>query len=143
MADSGADQLLADALMAAVLPMAFAAADMIPAGGSLAGGAMWWAAGQKRAALSVIITFWVPPQSVVVRAFNMSLGARVTLASSAASFSVLLWDGVGSYATVATGTATEVTARALRCFVAPGTAKALWYLPTADAKEILGKYGHG
>jgi cytochrome c-type biogenesis protein CcmH/NrfF len=142
MSDPTVDQHIADELMAAMLLMAFAMADMVPAGGLLTGGGMWWAAGRKRAASSAVITLWVPQDSGVVGTFNESLGVRVTLAPSATSMSVLLWDGVGSYVTVATGTPTEVTAKKFRIFAAPGTAKALWYLSTADAAVSLEKHGY-
>ena len=142
MSDPTVDQHVADELMAAMLPMAFAMADMVPAGGSLTSGVMWWAAGRKQAASAAVISLWVPPENEVVVAFNVSLRVRVTLAQSATAMSILLWDGVGSYVTVASGTPTEVTAKTIRIFAPPGTAKALWYLPTADAADILDKYGY-
>lgn len=135
------DQPTADRMFGAALPLAFRLAEMMPAGGSLADG-LWWAAGPRRAATSAAVTLLAPAESTTVRSFSFSLAPHVALRDGSSPLSLLLWDGVGAWVQLKTGTAVELTATKVRVLLGPGTTKALLYLPTSEAVPILHDYGY-
>jgi len=136
-----ADQPVTDDMVGAALPLAFRLAEMDPAGGSFADG-LWWADGHRDVATAAAITLRVADSSQVVKAFNVSLTPRVTLADSSTPMSILLWDGVAAYFQLATGSAAELTTKAIRLHLGPGMNKALLYVPATEAASIVTDYGY-
>mmetsp|Transcript_19276 Transcript_19276/g.50088 ORF Transcript_19276/g.50088 Transcript_19276/m.50088 type:complete len:991 (-) Transcript_19276:743-3715(-) len=135
------DQETAVRMLASSVPLSLRVAAMMPAGGSFDKG-LWWVAGHRGNASAAAITLRYGDSESVVGKFDVSLQPNVALANTEQELSLLLWDGIASYVRIATGTGAQLTVKRVLMYLAPGTVKALLYVPTTEAKAILDDFAY-